>query len=110
MFVVGAMSLQIFLNLLFDKKKESHMRDLTEKFLSTLREKQKITSDDAKQIIEGKRTYYKIMKKLRKIELIKVSRDAQTKKLIISYSLDSYKRFINKYLIEEVENFMSHGL
>jgi hypothetical protein len=86
------------------------MRDLTEKFLSTLREKQKITSDDAKQIIEGKRTYYKIMKKLRKIELIKVSRDAQTKKLIISYSLDSYKRFINKYLIEEVENFMSHGL
>ena len=99
------MGLQYLFDLIWDKRKEWHIRDGAERLLKTLREKQALTIDEAKQIIQHKRAYYKIVDKLKSIGLLKIYRDPQTKKLILTTSIDSYKFFVKRYLTEEVEEF-----
>jgi hypothetical protein len=99
------MGLQYLLDLIWDKKKELHIRDGAERLLKALREKQTLTVDEARGIVGGGRAYYKIVNKLKSIGLLKIYRDPETKKLILTTSIDSYKFFVKRYLTEEVEEF-----
>jgi DNA-binding MarR family transcriptional regulator len=98
------MSLELF-NLLWDKKKEAHIRPLAKKFLIALRDKKSLTGEEAKQIVGRPRTYYKIVAKLKAIGLLKVHKDPKTRKLVLTYSFDSYEFFVKRYLLENVKEF-----
>ena len=99
------MGLNYLLDLLWSNRKELIIRESAEKFLKNLREKQTMTIDEAKQVIGHIRTYYKVVNKLKDIGLIRTYRDPETKKLLITISVESYKFFVKKYLLEEVEEF-----
>jgi hypothetical protein len=101
---VGKMSLELF-DLLWDKKKEAHIRPLAEKFLIALRDKKSLTAEEAKKIVGRPRAYYKIVDKLKAIGLLKIHKDPKTRKLVFTYSLDSYEFYVKRYFLEKVKEF-----
>jgi predicted transcriptional regulator len=98
------MSLEL-LNLLWDKKKEAHIRPLAEKFLIALRDKKSLTVEEAKKIVGRPRAYYKIVHKLKAIGLLKVHKDLKTRKLVFTYSLDNYEFYVKRHFLEKVKEF-----
>ena len=97
------MSLKTMIELVFGKtSKNSHIRKKAEEFIYLLRDKNYITVKDAKGFIGAKKTYYKITRKLRFIGLLNLTKDIDGN-FIFSLSLDAYKFFIKRQLIEEVE-------
>jgi len=100
------MSVKYMLEFLFGKTRRSeHLRRKAEEFIRTLKEKGFVSVKEAKQIIGGTKTYFKITKKLRKVGLISLSKDVEGN-FNYSLTLDAYKFFIKRHLIEEVEEVL----
>jgi len=99
------MAIHYLLDLLWSNRKELIIRESAEKFLKVLREKQTMTIEEAKQVIGHVRTYYKLINTLKKIGLVRTYRDPASKKLVLAVSVESYKFFVKRYLMEEVEEF-----
>ena len=97
------MALKTLLELVFGKtRKSSHLRKKAEEFIYLLRDRGFVSVNEAKEFIGAKKTYYKIMKKLRSIGLISLTKDVEGK-FSFSLTLDAYKFFVKRHLIEEVE-------
>jgi len=99
------MAIHYLLDLLWSNRKELIIRESAEKFLKVLREKQTLTIEEAKQVIGHIRTYYKVINTLKKIGLVRTYRSPVSKKLVLTVSVESYKFFVKRYLMEEVEEF-----
>lgn len=98
------MSLTTLLELVFGKtKKSKHLREKAESFLYLLRDKGQVSVKEAREFIGGTKTYLKIMYKLRKIGLINLTKNVDGD-FSFSLSLDAYKFFVKKDLLENVEN------
>jgi len=100
------MALKTLLELIFGKaKKSEHLRKKAEDFIYLIRDKGYVSVEEAKQFIGAIKSYYKITSKLRSIGLISLTKDIEGK-FSFSLSLDAYKFFVKKHLIEEVEEVL----
>ncbi|MEM5875290.1 MAG: hypothetical protein QXW01_00310 [Candidatus Aenigmatarchaeota archaeon] len=99
------MSLKTLLNLLFtNKRKAEHIRNSAEELLYKLREGP-LSVSEAKEIVKKRKTYFKIVRKLKAVGLISVSKDVDGN-YNLYLSLDAYKYFVKKNLIDGVEEVL----
>jgi len=100
------MSLKTLMELLFPGKwKAKHLREKAIELLLCLKEKQTISISEAKALVGMKKSYYKIIRKLRSVGLIALSRNLEGK-FNYTLTLNAYKFFIKKHLLEEVESVL----
>lgn len=100
------MSLKTLLGFLFGQTEKSrHLREKAEEFLFLLRDRGMITVKEAKQLINAKKTYFKITKRLRSVGLISLTKNLEGD-FSYSLTLDAYKFFVKKQLIGEVESVL----
>ena len=103
------MALKTLLELVFGKTRRSkHIRSKAEQLLYALRDKKYLSVREAKELVGGKKTYFKIMRKLRSIGLIALTKDIEGE-FSYSLTLDAYKFFVKKHLIEEIEQVLKNA-
>jgi len=88
--------------------KSKHLRENAAHLLYFLAQNQKLSVQEAKAICKHKKTYYKILRKLRSIGLITLTKESDGK-FYLKLTLNTYKFFIRKHLIEEVEKWLKSG-
>jgi len=100
------MSVSLLLELLFgDSFKSKHMREKAMQFLYLLKEKKFVSVEEAKKFFEHRKTYYKVMRKFKEIGLVSLTKDVEGN-FTWSLSLDAYKFFVKKNLIDDVEKVL----
>jgi hypothetical protein len=99
------MALKTLLDLLFPNQKSLLLKKKAEEFLYLLRDKKFVSVKEAKEFIKQTKTYYKIVKKLRSIGLISLTKTTDGQ-FNFSLSLEAYRFFVKKQLIEEVEEVL----
>jgi len=99
----------VFVAFLFPpSNKNLELRKTVKMFLLRIFQNQKLSVQEAKAICKHKKTYYKILRKLRSIGLITLTKEADGK-FYLKLTLDTYKFFVRKHLIEEVEKWLKSG-
>jgi len=101
------MTLKTLLDIVFGKtRKNAHLRKKAEEFLFLLKNNGGfVLVKDGRKFFGSKKAYYKVMRKLRSIGLISLSKDVDGN-FMLTLTLDAYKFFVKRHLIEEVEQVL----
>lgn len=95
-----------FMNVFFPKgRKNREIREKAEELLYKLRDVKFMKLKDIKQFIGKRKTYYKIMRKLKAIKIIDVVK-TQDGDFCAVLSLSGYQAFIKKNLLEDVKEVL----
>lgn len=101
--------MNLLLQLLFPNPKSKHLRKLARDFLNVLKKEKYVSVKQAKELIPAKKSYYKVVGKLKEFGLIEMHKDLNGN-FCYSLSIPTFKFFIKRNLIEAMEKWYNERM